>query len=273
MENPLLITGFADILYKTKGKMGIILEEEELKKVERIKEIMFIGIEYKGMMKKVLLIQEEIGKNEIRKIEDRIRKTRIKKNAIRFDYICIVQKECLNIFRNRVISGYPKNWHTYIMSTSYEPNIGMRIVVDVSSVNKICKEERIGLRPIKRVTKVYKEEKEREKIEREMDIISNMKKVKLEPREDGKMWYNAYGKGFLKNFFEIERRSRLITLNEKIRYYNKRETDLDDDDDDKETEESSKMEEERTGEDPVSTIDEEETGDEKETNKKCSSCK
>lgn len=265
MENPLVVTSFADVLYRTKGRMGIVLEEEELKKVERIKEIMFIGIEYKGMMKKVLLIQEEIGKEEIRKIEDRIRKTRIKKNAVTFDYICIVQKECLNIFRNRVISGYPKNWHTYIMCTANEPNIGMRIVVDVSSVNKICKEEGVGLRPIKRVTKVYKDEKEREKVEREMDVISDMKRVKIEPREDGKMWYNAYSKGFLRNLFEIERRSRLITLNEKIRYYNKRETDLDDDDEE-ESKESSKMEEEQTGDDLVSTI-EEESDDEKRPTK------
>lgn len=219
MENPLLVKSLAYLLCKTKDKIGFVLDKEYLRKVKEIHEIMFIDIEYKGILKRVLLIQEEIGKYEVKKIENKLRRTKFSKDGVSFDYIAIISKEYLSVFRNRVIKGYPANWHTYIVYTQEEPDIGIKIVIDTNYVTKIARQEHIGLRPIKKVEKVYKDEKERIKNERQLDVISDLRKVVLKPKENKKYWFNKYAKGFLRGLFEVEKQSKLVTVNEKIRYY------------------------------------------------------
>ena len=149
MENPLLLTSLAELLQMNKEYIGIHLDEEYIKKVNDIPEIMFLEIEYKGLQRVVLILQQEIGETKIRQIEDKLRKTEVGKNGIEFDFLSILGVDYLKEIRKQVIKGYPGGWHTYMMYLYEEPKIGIKVILNVNEKDKLIEKEHVKLVKIK----------------------------------------------------------------------------------------------------------------------------
>lgn len=228
MENPLLLTGLAGVLQMNREYIGIHLDEEYAKKVNDIPEIMFLEIEYKGLQRVVLILQQEIGETKIRQIEDKLRKTEVGKNGIEFDFLSILGIDYLKEIRRQVIKGYPGGWHTYMMYLDEEPKIGIKVVLNVNEKDKLIEKEHVRLI---RMKDVKREENTmlRIKKERELNVISDMKRVELKPKLESRDWYNKYSKKFLRNLLQLERLTKRTVIAERIMHYKANEKSESDD--------------------------------------------
>ena len=221
-ENPLLLTSLAGVIQGNRSIIGIYLNEDYAKKVNDIPEIMFLEIEYKGLRRLVLILQQEIGKIRLKEIEDKIRKTEVGKNGIEFDFLSILEKDYLKEIRRQLIRGYSNGWHTYMMYLEEEPKIGIRVVIKEDEKLKLMEREHVKLIRLK---DIEREENTMLRIrsEKEMNVISNMKRVQMKPKLQTRDWYNKYSKNFLRNILQIEKITKRVTINERVMYYKKPE--------------------------------------------------
>ena len=228
MENPLLLTSLAGVLQMNRECIGIHLDEEYAKKVNDLPEVMFLEIEYKGLQRVVLILQQEMGETRIRQIEDKLRKTEVGKNGIEFDFLSILGADYLKEIRRQVIKGYPGGWHTYMMYLEEEPKIGIKVVLNVSEKDKLIEKEHVRL---VRMKDVKREENTmlRVKKERELNVISDMKRVELKPKLESRDWYNKYSKKFLRNLLQLERLTKRTVIAERIMHYKENEESENDD--------------------------------------------
>lgn len=227
-ENPLLLTSLAGVLQMNKEYIGIHLDEEYIKKVNDIPEIMFLEIEYKGLQRVVLILQQEIGETKIRQIEDKLRKTEVGKNGIKFDFLSILGVDYLKEIRKQVIKGYPSGWHTYMMYLYEEPKIGIKVVLNMNEKDKLIEKEHVKLIRMKDI-KGEENTMLRTKKERELNVISDMKRVELKPKLETRDWYNKYSKKFLRNLLQLERLTKRTVIAERIMHYKeKKESESDD---------------------------------------------
>jgi len=226
MENPVILYGLSSILERNQERIGIRLDVEEEKKACDISNIMFIDIEYKGIMKKVLVIQQETGENELKKIEDKLRRTEVKDEGIRFDYVSLLEKEYLKDIRKQMMKGYPNGWHTYMMYLGEEPKIGIKVIIKADEKEQIIKDEGIKLIRMRDVKKEENRMNKKEK-EHELDVISDMKRIELKPKKERKEWYNKYSKRFLRDLFRVEKITKRIIIDERLDYNDKEETESD----------------------------------------------
>ena len=228
MENPLLLTSLAGVLQMNREYIGIHLDEEYAKKVNDIPEIMFLEIEYKGLQRVILILQQEIGETKIRQIEDKLRKTEVGKNGIEFDFLSILGVDYLKEIRRQVIKGYPGGWHTYMMYLDEEPKIGIKVVININEKDKLIEKEHVRLI---RMKDVKREENTmlRIKKERELNVISDMKRVELKPKLESRDWYNKYSKKFLRNLLQLERLTKRTIIAERIMHYKANEKSESDD--------------------------------------------
>lgn len=217
-ENPLLLTSLAGVIQRNRSIIGIYLNEDYAKKVNDIPEIMFLEIEYKGLRRLVLILQQEIGKIRLKEIEDKIRKTEVGKNGIEFDFLSILEKDYLKEIRRQLIRGYSNGWHTYMMYLEEEQKIGIRVVIKEDEKLKLMEREHVKLIRLK---DIQREENTMLRIrsEKEMNVISNMKRVQMKPKLETRDWYNKYSKNFLRNILQIEKITKRVTINERVMYY------------------------------------------------------
>lgn len=222
MENPLLLTSLAGVLQMNRECIGIHLDEEYAKKVNDIPEVMFLEIEYKGLQRVVMILQQEISEIRIRQIEDKLRKTEVSKNGIEFDFLSILGVDYLKEIRRQVIKGYATGWHTYMMYLEEEPKIGIKVVLKVSEKDKLIEKEHVRL---VRMKDVKREENTmlRVKKERELNVISDMRRVELKPKLESRDWYNKYSKKFLRNLIQVERLTKRVVIAERIMHYKEKE--------------------------------------------------
>lgn len=222
MENPLLLTSLAGVLQMNRECIGIHLDEEYAKRVNDLPEVMFLEIEYKGLQRVVLILQQEISEIRIRQVEDKLRKTEVSKNGIEFDFLSILGVDYLKEIRRQVIKGYPSGWHTYMMYLEEEPKIGIKVVLKVSEKDKLVEKEHVRL---VRMKDVKREENTmlRVKKERELNVISDMRRVELKPKLESRDWYNKYSKKFLRNLIQVERLTKRVVIAERIMHYKERE--------------------------------------------------
>lgn len=228
MENPVILWGLTNILERNQGRIGIRMDEEDERKACDISSIMFLDIEYKGIMKKVLIIQREIGETELKKIEDKLRRTEVNNKGIRFDYVSLLEKDYLKEIRKRVMRGYLNGWHTYLMYLGEEPKIGIKVIIKGNEKDQIIKDEKIKLIRIKDIKKEENQVIKKEK-EHELDVISDMKRVELKPKKERKEWYNKYSKRFLQDLFRVEKITKRVIIDERLDYNEKEEMESESD--------------------------------------------
>ena len=69
----------------------------------------------------------------------------------------------------------------------------------------------------------------RVKKERELNVISDMKRVELKPKLETRDWYNKYSKKFLRNLLQLERLTKRTVIAERIMHYKENEESESDD--------------------------------------------
>lgn len=218
IENPLLLTSLAGVLQMNRECVGIYLEEEYARKVSDIPEVMFLEIEYKGLQRNVLVLQQEISEIRIREIEDKLRKTVVGNNGIEFDFLSILGLEYLKEIRRRMMIGYPSGWHTYMMYLEEEPRIGIKVILKETEKAGLVEKEHVKLVRMKDIRREDNTMLQMKK-EREMNVISDMRRVELKPKFKSKIWHNKYSKNFLRNLIRIERLTKRIVISEQIKHY------------------------------------------------------
>lgn len=172
MENPILLYGLSSMLERNQSRIGIRMDEEYERKACDLAGIMFLDIEYKGVMKKVLILQQEMSEQELKEVENELRKTDVKDDGIQFDYITLLEKEYLKEMRKQVMRGYPNGWHTYMIYLGEEPKIGIKVIIKADQIDKIIKEEKVRLVRMRDIKKEENRIEKRQK-EHELDVISN----------------------------------------------------------------------------------------------------
>lgn len=224
MENPILLYGLSSMLERNQSRIGIRMDEEYERKACDLAGIMFLDIEYKGIMKKVLILQQEMSEQELKEVENELRKTDVKDDGIQFDYITLLEKEYLKEIRKQVMRGYPNGWHTYMIYLGEEPKIGIKVIIKADQIDKIIKEEKVKLVRMRDIKKEENRIEKRQK-EHELDVISDMKKAELKPKKEHREWYNKYSKRFLRDLIRVERITKKIVVDERLGYYDENESD------------------------------------------------